>query len=160
MAEQAETAASKGDLKTLYATTRTLSGRKTNPNRPARSKNGKLLTSIEEQLARWREHFQEVLNGPSPQDPPDLKPGEPLNINTGKITRQEILNAINSLKSGKASGPDNIPAEALKQGGEEVVNRLHKLLNLVWNTGQIPTDWKRGLLVKLPKNGDLSQCGK
>ncbi|XP_059139388.1 uncharacterized protein LOC131927649 [Physella acuta] len=53
-----------------------------------------------------------------------------------------------------------MPAEALKQGGEEVVNRLNKLLNLVWNTGQIPTDWKRGLLLKLPKNDNLSQCGK
>ena len=160
VAEQAETAASKGDLKTLYATTRTLSGRKSNFNRPVRDKNGKLLTTIEKQLARWREHFQEVLNSPAPSDPPDLEPGDPLNINTGEITRQEILKALNSLKSGKAAGPDNIPAEALKQGGEEIVNRLHKLINLVWSTGQIPSDWQRGLLVKLPKSGDLSQCGK
>jgi hypothetical protein len=76
----------------------------------------------------------------------DPKSGEPLNISTGEITRQEILNVLNSLKSGEATEPDNIPTEALKQGEEEVVNRLHRLLNLVWNTGQIPIDWKRGLL--------------
>ena len=62
IAEEAEEAAGKGDLKTLYATTRLLSGRHTNPNRPVRDKEGKLLTSIEEQLQRWEEHFEDVLN--------------------------------------------------------------------------------------------------
>ena len=40
------------------------------------------------------------------------------------------------------------------------MDHLHKLLNLIWTTEEIPTDWKKGLLVKLPKSGDLSQCGK
>ena len=62
IAEEAEEAAGKGDLKTLYATTRLLSGRHTNPNRPVRDKEGKLLTSIDEQLQRWKEHFEDVLN--------------------------------------------------------------------------------------------------
>jgi hypothetical protein len=25
-----------------------------------------------------------------------------------------------------------------------------------WNSGQIPNDWKHGLIIKLPKKGDLS----
>ena len=42
-ADEAEEAASKGDLKTLYATTRILSGRHCNPNRPVRKKKGNCL---------------------------------------------------------------------------------------------------------------------
>ena len=160
LAEQAETAAGKGDLKALYATTRLMSGRRSNPNRPVRDKSGKLLTSVEDQLARWKEHFQEVLNRPSPQNPPELEPGDRLNIDTGAVTKQEIRKALKSLNNGKAAGEDNIPAEALKEGGEVIVDQLHVLLNLVWTTGEIPSDWKKGLLVKLPKSGDLSQCGK
>ena len=160
IAAQAEEAAGKGDLKTLYATTRLLSGRKTNPNRPVRDKEGKLITSIEEQLKRWKEHFQEVLNRPPPTLRPHLRPGEPLNINTGEITKTEIRKALASLKSGKAAGTDNIPAEALKEGGNAIVNQLHHLFNLIWKNEEIPADWKKGLLVKLPKHGDLSQCSK
>ena len=37
---------------------------------------------------------------------------------------------------------------------------LHQLLNLVWTEEEIPNDWKKGLLVKLPKSGDLSKCDK
>lgn len=160
IAERAETAASKGDLKALYTTTRLLGGKKGSLNRPVRDKTGHLLTSVEDQLARWREHFQEVLNRPPPQNPPDLEPGDPLNINIGEITKQEIRKALKSLKNGKAAGEDNIPAEALKEGGEVMVDHLHILLNLIWRTGEIPSDWKKGLLVKLPKAGDLSLCGK
>ena len=58
IAEQAEESAGKWDFKTLYATTRVLSGRHTNSNRPVRDKEGKLLTSIEDQLKRWKEHFE------------------------------------------------------------------------------------------------------
>ena len=159
-ADDAEEAASKGDLKTLYATTRILSGRHCNPNRPVRNIEVRLLTMVEDQLARWKEHFQEVLNRPASEQRPQLNPGDPLDINIGDITKEEIHKALSSLKNGKAAGTDNIPAEALKEGGTGIINHLHQLLNLIWATEKIPTEWSKGLLVKLPKHGDLCQCGK
>ena len=51
-ADEAEDATSKGDLKTLNATTRILSGRHCNPNRSVRAKKGRLLKTVENQLAR------------------------------------------------------------------------------------------------------------
>ena len=129
-------------------------------SRPVRDKEGKLLTHIDDQLARWKEHFQEVLNRPPPQDAPQLEPEDLLHINTGPITKAEIRKSLRSLKNGKATGTDNIPPEALKEGGEVIVDQLHHLLNLIWTTEEIPMEWKKGLLVKLPKHGDLSQCSK
>lgn len=35
---------------------------------------------------------------------------------------------------------------------------LHCLVNKIWNEGDIPQDWKVGLLVKLPKKGDFCLC--
>jgi hypothetical protein len=29
---------------------------------------------------------------------------------------------------------------------------------IIWNTQQVPEEWKTGLLVKIPKKGDLSRC--
>ena len=159
-ADEAEKAASKGDLKTLYATTRILSGRHCNPNRPVRNKEGRLLTIVEDQLARWKKHFQGVLNRPASEQRPQLNPSDPFDIIIGEITKEEIRKAFSSLKNRKAAGTDNIPAEALKEGGTGIINQLHRLLNLIWATEKIPTEWSKGLLVKLPKYGDLSQCGK
>ena len=126
-ANEAEEAASKGDLKTLYATTRILSERHCNPNRPVRKKEGRLLTIVEDQIARWKEHFQEVLNRPASEQRPQLNPGDPLDINIGEITKEKMHEALSSLKNGKAAGTDNIPAEALKEGGTGIINQLHQL---------------------------------
>ena len=65
---------------------------------------------------------------------------------------QEILK---SLKNGKAPGCGNILPEAWKEGGMVLAKVFHLPLNKIWNEEDIPQDWKLGLLVKLPKKGDL-----
>ena len=47
----------------------------------------------------------------------------------------------------------------LKAGGNAVLMSLHAVLCSVWNTGIIPTDWKRGLVVPVWKGkGDRQDC--
>ena len=158
LATTAEDAAARGDIKLLYSTTKQLSGRYTSSNKPLKDRDGKLVTEVEEQLRLWREHFKKVLNSDPPNDRPDLRdPMDPLDIRTDAITKGEIQNAIKKLKTGKAAGIDNVPPEAIKEGGQFSVNILHPLLDKIWNDEEIPADWKKGLLVKLPKKGDLSQ---
>ena len=36
---------------------------------------------------------------------------------------------------------------------------MEKLFRLVWDTEEVPEEWKEGLIVKLPKKGDLTTCG-
>ena len=114
-------------------------------DRPVRNKEGKLLKSFDEELKRWKEHFEEVLNCPDPADSPVVSPGLELPINMVSITKAEIRVAVKKLKNGKAPGLDNIPPEDI----------LHKFLNKIWKEEEIPNDWKEGLLIKLPKKGDL-----
>ena len=160
LAEQAEEAAGKGDLKQLYKITKLLSGKKSNYNVPVRDKQGKVISSIDDQLRRWKEYFQEVPNRPTPLNPPVLTTRETLDINMEEISKEEIWTAINQMKTGKAAGVDNIPPEVLKEGGAEIINQLHSIFNKIWSTETPPAEWKRGLLIKIPKNGDLSQCEK
>ncbi|VDP84033.1 unnamed protein product [Schistosoma mattheei] len=65
---------------------------------------------------------------------------------------------IRQIKSGKATGPDNIPAEALKSDIEVTTNMLHILFKKIWEEEQMPTDWKEGYLIKIAKKRDLSKC--
>ena len=83
-----------------------------------RNEAGVLLRTAEEEIQRWKEHFEGVLNHAEPPNPPEVEPGNDLNIRTGSITRAEVRNAIKILRSGEAAGCDNIPPEAIKGGGE------------------------------------------
>ena len=53
-------------------------------------------------------------------------------IRTGCITRVKISNCIKKLKSGKAAGYNNIPPEAIKDGGEMSEEVLLDLCNLIY----------------------------
>ena len=35
---------------------------------------------------------------------------------------------------------------------------LHQILNTIWSKEQAPPEWDTGLIVKLPKKGDLGNC--
>ena len=35
---------------------------------------------------------------------------------------------------------------------------MHDIIGKAWDKEEIPTEWKEGYLVKLPKKGDLQQC--
>ncbi|VDP24719.1 unnamed protein product [Schistosoma margrebowiei] len=56
------------------------------------------------------------------------------------------------------AGPDNIPAEALKADVVVTANILHILSNKIWDEEQVLTNWKEGLLIKIPNKSDLSKC--
>ena len=74
------------------------------------------------------------------------------------LTLEEVSEAINSLKNNKASGPDNIPAELLKMGGEELSKVIYELVNRKWNTERLLDEWLQGAILHLHKKGDKMIC--
>ena len=90
IAKEAETACGKGDIKSLYNITRQLSGRPPITNSPVKDSNGNVISKIEEQLKRWKEHFQEVLNRPPPIITSDIEERLTLDINIENISRDEM----------------------------------------------------------------------
>ena len=137
-----------------------LNGRVSNNKEfPVRDGDGSLLTKSDNIRNRWREHFQTVLNRPVPPDE-DIPPAqEDLNIDTGEIRLEEVIKAIRQLKNYKAPGEDGLFPEMFKVEEDGLVFALRKLCNEIWVTGIIPSGWKNGVIVKVPKKGDLSQCG-
>jgi hypothetical protein len=72
--------------------------------------------------------------------------GEPFTINMKTIRKR--LAAIGRKKS---VGPDGVPGEILKLGGEAIVPCLARLLDLTINYATIPNDWKRATVVPINK---------
>ena len=158
-ASQAEEAAGQGNLKDLYLVIKKLSGKFQQTDKPVKDKDGDQPTTTEEQLKWWAEQFRELLNRPSPETPPDIPPAETeLPISCDKPTKAEIKKAIMTLRSGKAAGPGEIPAEAIKADMETVTNMLHSLFSKIWEKEEVPAQWKGGIVIKLPKKGDLRDC--
>ena len=42
---------------------------------------------------------------------------------------------------------------------DSAVPHLTDLCNMVWQQERVPADWKNGIIIPLPKKGDLSDCG-
>ena len=111
------------------------------------------------QAKRWAEHFTEVLNTEAPTitaDPP--APNDDLDIATGVPTLQEVTHAIKQMKTGKSPGIDNICIELLKTDVITAGNIFTGLFSDIWTANEIPRDWNMGLIVKIPKKGDLQNC--
>ena len=83
---------------------------------------------------------------------------EDLNINCCRISKEETKRAIKKLKLGKAPGIDNIPSDVLKADIGASTDVLYNELNEIWDKEEIPTEWKTGMLVTIPKKGNLSEC--
>ena len=147
------------DLKTLYRITKELKGGFTNRDMPVKDNDGNILASEAEKLNRWREHFQTILNRPNPNNEADITEAEEdVEINTNPPTLEEVKAAIKSMKNGKAPGVDSVTAEMLKADPEETPRILTEIFTQIWNAEEAPEAWKMGLIVKLPKKGDATNC--
>lgn len=69
------------------------------------------------------------------------------------ITMDELNLAIRKAKTGKASGPDMIPVEFYKHGGETVHNAILAVFNFVFGKGEYPQIWSEGLINPVYKAG-------
>ena len=87
---------------------------------------GKCLTEERQILNRWTEYCSELYNYDANGDPSVLKCTQTDTEDDHPILRREVEAAVQSLKKGKSAGVDNITAELVKAGGEDVITALTK----------------------------------
>lgn len=73
-----------------------------------KDKNGIVIASTEQQILRWHEHFDNLLNSPLSNDLPALNPPSPqrlrpIRINIEPPSVDEIIAALKELKGHKAT---------------------------------------------------------
>ena len=60
---------------------------------------------------------------------------------TAPPSRKEVAKIVKALARNKATGPDNISAEALQAGGETAVNMTHALITHIWTSKMSQQNW-------------------
>ena len=58
----------------------------------------------------------------------------------------------------KASEGDGIPVELFQILKDDAVKVLHSICQQIWKTQQWPQDWKRSVVIPIPKKGNAKEC--
>ena len=126
-----------------------------------RDSNGNIIKDEASRLQRWAEYFEGLLNAEEPEEFLDFSsftPSEEIDIYMEPPSREELDKAISLLKRNKAPGIDNISPELLKDDGNNIREWLLRICRLIWHKERTPSEWGKGIILPLPKKGDLSYC--
>ena len=120
-----------------------------------KDKNGRDLADTEEIKKRCKEYTEELnkndLNKPDYYDSVVSHP-EP------DILECEVRQALRNTAVDKASGCNEIPADLFKSLKFDAIKVLHSLCQQIWKTQQWPQDWKKAVLIPIPKKGSTKEC--
>ena len=124
---------------------------------------GQPIYDEDAKLERWKRYFDGLLNSNATSDtvfnynvnhinPPD----EVINnlqqhVLNRHISVDEVMRAVQRAKNGKAAGYDEITIEILKDPA--IFNMLCILFNNCFDSGLVPTQWKKGIITPIHKPG-------
>ncbi|CAF5059280.1 unnamed protein product, partial [Rotaria magnacalcarata] len=113
---------------------------------PVHDTNGLTLTNSKDQLNRWKEYFDEMLNVDT-------------TINEQILQQIPSPTAVGQIKNKKAPGKDDVPVELLKAGSHYIAEWLHEIIRDVWEQEVTVKEWTEAIIIRLYKNkGDKRIC--
>ena len=120
-----------------------------------KDRNGMGLIEAEGIKKRWQEYTEELYKKDL-QDP-DNHDGVITHLEPD-ILDCEVKWALESITTNKASGSDGIPAELFQILKGAAAKVLHSIYQQIWKTQQLLQDWKRSVLIPIPKKGNAKEC--
>ena len=117
-----------------------------------KDKNGNILFNQEKIAARLVEYITELFEDHREEMPQFEVTGG------ASIMKEEIQKALKSMKDGKATVTDELPAEALKALDEHNFETMTSLCDIIYNSGMIPTEMKHVVFITPPKKPKAMIC--
>ena len=79
-------------------------------------------------------------------------------INTAVAEKEETVRAIESLTNVKAPRHDNLNTELFEAETELAATILQPLFAAIWEGEEVPADWTKRVVIRIPEKGALSDC--
>lgn len=118
------------------------------------NRDNQIVLDDKEKTNIWEKYIKELFN----DDRPLREHKNDDYLNSPSITKEEIKKAIHNSKNNKAPGPDEIPSEILKLLDERGITTLHKIFNIIYETGHYPEQWLCSTFIPLPKKTNARRC--
>ena len=119
-----------------------------------KDRNGRDLVDAEEISKRWKEYIEELYKKDLYEcDYYDAVVSHP----EPDILECEVKWALEKTTINKASGCNGIPVELFKTLKDDVIQVLHSICQQIWKAQQWPQDWKRSILITIPKKGTSNE---
>ena len=157
----------RGTKKLLYSMSKAYKTRSNDKSKSTTLKDdsGEIITGQKNVANRWAEYFQDLLNVNDEENHQGMNRGEtnpPATVAMDQedpIRMDEIEAVLRLTKNNKAPGPDMIPIETIKAGGQPLKDMLLELFNRSWISGTVPREWNQSLICPIFKNkGDPLEC--
>jgi len=122
-----------------------------------KDENGVLVADSHSILARWGDHFSQLLNmhGFNDVRQTEINTAEPL-VPEPSVFEFEL--AIVKRKSHILPDIDQIPAELIKAGSRTICYETNKLNISIWNKEELPEEWQESIILPIYKKGDKTDC--
>ena len=133
-------------------------GKDVEGGRCLRGGDGQLGFTEEDRAKIWKEHMEKIMNEENKWDrmvETDVVEGP-----VEKVARNQIVEAIQSMKLGKATGTSEVSVEMIVASGEIGVKVMMELCQHVLDGRGMPDKWKTSVIVPIFKGkGDVMSCG-
>ncbi|KAI5718650.1 hypothetical protein M8J77_024598 [Diaphorina citri] len=142
-----------------YGLVKKFFGDKKNKTSGIKDENGQYLYEEKEIARRWRKYIEQLYGDEEMCETAIEREEEVSRENKGEsILYEEFEKALKEMKSRKAPGIDEIPAELLTNCGEEAKKNLYKTIKRMYDTGTIPADFTKCIIIPIPKKAKAQTC--
>ena len=150
--EDIESAERSGNAREITNLTKVLSKSKNSNIMPSKDLAGSPNTTSEQLLESWNEFLSKKFAAPECDNNRDrehtVSKEDPLSV-------EELDAALFAMKSGKASGWDDVPVE-LYQNSKTARSELYRIIHLIYDSEIVPEELVRGIFIMLYKKKDIN----
>ena len=154
VAEELEGAAERGDVRGLFAGVGKLKEGKRGGASVVVGGGGRIVRG-DAAMEVWKSRFAGVVGvGSDGKGAGKLPAALPYVADDGPPGYEEVRVALGKMRGSGAPGVDGLTAGLMRAGGARVVWWLVRMFAWVWEKGEIPDEWRAGVVVPVFKKGD------